>query len=83
MVSQKKWGQKSISVGDSVENLIHQRYLCLANYEDKMWGNRTILVLIREEMEAMANVKESQINIEKSTNVWNITCTYTKIWTVL
>lgn len=62
---------------------IHQRYLCLANYEDKMWGNRSILVLISDEMKAMANVKESQINKEKSTNVGNITCTYTKIWTVL
>lgn len=35
----------------------HQRYLCPAHYEDKMGGNRSILFLIGEEVEAMANAK--------------------------
>lgn len=33
----------------------HQRYLCSASCEDKMGGNRSILFLISEEMEAIGN----------------------------
>lgn len=49
----------------------HQRYLCPANYEDKMGENSSILFLISEEMEAMTNVKESQTNKEKFASVEN------------
>lgn len=64
----------------------HQRYLCPANYEDKMGGNRSILFLISKEMEAMANarVTDQQRKIYWDGKQQNITCTWgKKILTVL
>lgn len=38
----------------------HQRYLCPANYEDRVGGNISILFLISEEMGKMVRVTDQQ-----------------------